>query len=162
MMIGSLVALLISATVEPDPYLTFSRSPAFDHRVTTVEVGSLQTSGDRWDYWFRRTVRLGKHSATWWTDTRRCPAARWVVDEAIKVSPPKMLVPGVKDRSYESPMITADGVGYSVESMGHYDGRTSDLSFSSNVGTPLAEWVDESLRKLEPCWSKERPSGPML
>jgi hypothetical protein len=161
-MFVALGAMLVAASAGPDPYLTFSRSPAFDHRVTIVDIGSLEGSGDEWGYWFRRSVKLGKATSTWWTDSKRCPAARWVVEHAIKVPSPQLLVPGVKDPSYGDPIITADGVGYTVQSMGHYGGRVSDLSFNSNVDTPLAEWVDESLRRLEPCWSKDRPSVPML
>jgi len=42
--------------------------------------------------------------------------------------------------------------------MAYYpNGTAYEMSFSSNSRTSLANWVDESLRKLDSCWSKDRP-----
>jgi len=161
MFAGHLLAMFASATSgDIDPYLSFSRAPAFDHRVTTVEIGTLEASGAEWQYWFRRTVSLGKRKATSWTETRNCPAARWVVEEAAKLEPPNLLIPGVREKSVgDAIVVTADGVGYTViADMSHYGERkTDELRFGTNVNTPLAAWVDESLRRLEACWVEERP-----
>jgi hypothetical protein len=161
MLAGYLLAALASTTSgDIDPYLTFIRSPAFDRRVTIVEIGTLDASGADWHYWFRRTVRLGKQKTTSWTETRSCPAGRWVVEEAAKLEPPHLLIPGVRDKAgNDAIIVTADGVAYTViADMGRYGERLSDgLRFGSNVDTPLAAWVDESLRRLDACWVDERP-----
>jgi len=66
----------------------------------------------------------------------------------------------MKDPIYgDELVITADGVAYTLEAPAQYGNILgSHIRFNSNIGTPLAAWVDESFRKLEPCWSKEPPS----
>ncbi len=83
------------------------------------------------------------------------PAASWVVEESIKVPPPRIQVPGVKDPAADDQItLTMDGVGYSLNSGARYGSRVSStIRFTSNLGTPLAAWVEESLQKLAPCWS---------
>jgi len=154
------IALAGASLQRPDPWLTFSKAPAFDRRVTTVEVGTLNASPE-WHYWFRRTVRSGNEAEVWWTDTARCPAARSILVEAETLPSPTVDIPGVK-RPGESDDISvvADGVGYSIESWATYGKQAANhLRFTSNVNTPLAAWIEESLGKLEPCWSKNLPSG---
>ncbi len=54
--------------------------------------------------------------------------------------------------------IVGGGVSYEVQASSNYPAKgIGDIRFNSNVGTPLARWVDESLRTLEPCWRKKRP-----
>ena len=140
--------------------LTFSRAPSFDERVTIVEVGSTLNDASDWDYWFKRTIRRGKLDEVWWTDTTHCPAARWVVENAINLTPPVIEVPGIKGKDQgDDIVVTADGALYELTSGARYgENIGSQISFSSNVGTTLANWADESLRRLDPCWSKERSS----
>jgi len=146
--------LLAIATKLSDPWLTFSTTPSFDPRVTTIEVGTL-SGPPKWDYWFRRIVasRSGKARQVWWTDTKRCPVAKSILWEAAKVSPPRLDFPETEEIS-----ITGDGTTYKVSGMAYYpNGTAYEMSFSSNSRTSLANWVDESLRKLDSCWSKDRP-----
>ncbi len=152
------LALAVAAAKLDEPWLTFSRAPAFDRRVTIVEAGTFTAGPAQWNYWFRRTVRKGRSAQVWWTDTTRCPAARWVVVEAVNLQPPRIEMPGVKIK--DDVIISGDGVDYSFSSEASFDdGVLADIHFTSNVGTPLAAWADESLRRLEPCWSREPPSG---
>jgi hypothetical protein len=70
-------------------------------------------------------------------------------------------MPGVNDPNVAGKIvIQGDGVGYTFRSNATYEGMTGDdhIQFTSNVGTTLARWADESLRKLEPCWSKGPPT----
>lgn len=134
-------------------WLSFSRAPAFDRRVTIVEVGTLSSS-PKWEYWFRRTVKLGNAKQVWWTDTIRCPATRSALSETVNLTPPQINVPGVKS---DDIIIVGDGVAYTFSGPAEYN-VSSKISFTSNVGTPLSAWVDESLRKLEPCWAREPPA----
>jgi len=49
--------------------------------------------------------------------------------------------------------IILDGIGYSLEA----PSRNGRISFDSNVRTPLAEWVEASLKALGPCWTATMP-----
>jgi len=156
-MIYAAAALLAAAHELADPWLTFSRAPAFDQRITIVEVGTASADAGEWHYWFRRTVRKGRATQVWFADTMRCPAARWVVDEAKNVAPPQITFPGDPSTADEI-IVTADGVGYMIEVGARYGKNIgSDIRFTSNVHTPLADWADESLRRLDSCWSKVAP-----
>ena len=66
-----------------------------------------------------------------------------------------MWAPGVLDGVTEGDVIvTADGVRYKLSAHARYDTKIdSETYFTSNVGTPLSNFTEESLRKLEPCWS---------
>jgi hypothetical protein len=145
----------LAAVDQMHPWLTFTREPVLERSVITVEVGPLQNSKRERIYLFRRTIKHGGNVEVSWADTRTCPAASWVVEESIKVPPPRIQVPGVKDPAADDQItLTMDGVGYSLNSGARYGSRVSStIRFTSNVGTPLAAWVEESLQKLAPCWS---------
>src|SRR5215208_6488084 len=121
------------------PWITFTRAPALERSVTTVEVGPLFNTQRERSYLFRRTVQRRGNTDISWTDTRTCPTAMWVVEEAINVPPPRVQVPGVKDATAGNEItLTADGVGYSLSSGARYGSRiSSTIRFTSNVGTPL-------------------------
>jgi hypothetical protein len=44
-----------------------------------------------------------------------------------------------------------DGTGYSLRAPTGFANGT--LTITSNVGSPLAAWIDGAFRTLEPCWS---------
>jgi hypothetical protein len=148
------------AAILEHPVLSFKREPALEHRLTVVDVAPLPNLQRDRIYVFRRTVRHIDDSEVSWADTKSCPAATWVVEEAIKVPPPRIEIPGVKDPTAPDQItLTMDGVGYSLSGRARYGSRlSSTINFTSNMGTPLASWVEESLRRLEHCWSKNPPS----
>lgn len=149
-----LSAFLLAVSSQFQPWMTFSRSPAFDRRVVLVEVGTLR-NGDALGYWFKRTVRTSTAKAVWWTDTTRCADARNVLIAAQQLKMPRVEVPFLDS---DETIITADGVGYGLEASAGYPGGSSyPLKLQSNEGTPLAHWVNQSLRTLQPCWSTKRP-----
>lgn len=143
------------------PWLTFTREPALERNITTVDVGPLQNTQKKLIYVFRRTFRHGESTEVSWADTRTCPAAMWVVEEAINVPPPRVQVPGVADpEAGNAVTLTMDGIGYSLSGGARYGSRiSSTIRFTSSMGTPLAAWVEESLRRLELCWSKAQPQS---
>lgn len=154
-----LISLLLAASSGVfSPVMTFTRSPSFDPRPVKIEIGHLR-GGETFHYWFKRTVGRKSAPATWWTDTTRCPAARSIVSQAVRLERPNIFVVGVNSAST---LVTADGVEYGVETEAAYPGSSvGTIKFSTNFDTPLARWVDESLRTLEPCWTRERPKhGP--
>lgn len=150
------LALLLAASTQQlnDPFLTFSRSPSRNAHTITVEVGLVQSQG-RTEYWLKRTFTQSKAKSIWWTDTKRCPAARSLLRAVRKLEMPRVSVPLLES---DYLIITADGVMYRLKGSAEYP-DTADYAFEigSNSGTPLARWVDESLRTVDPCWSKDRP-----
>jgi hypothetical protein len=151
-----LTALLVLASTQFEAWMTFSRSPAFDSRVVIVEVGTLNRADD-FEYWFKRTVRTSNSKAVWWTDTTRCFGARSVLLAARQLEMPRVEVPFLEK---DGIIITADGVGYGLKAKGAYPGTSAHpLEIYSNEGTPLASWINHSLRTLEPCWSTDRPKS---
>jgi hypothetical protein len=150
----TLSLLLAASAAELSPFMTFSRSPAFDPRKVKIEVGLLRGERET-QYSFKRTVGTRSAKAVWWTDTRRCPAARLVLHAATRLEMPGIFVLGLKS---DEVIVTADGIGYELQAGLAYSNRPAGkIRFNSNVDTPLAHWVDESLRTLEPCWTKEPP-----
>jgi hypothetical protein len=163
-----LAILAASAGQDLEPSLEFSRTPVFDSRVDTVEAGVFADPRAVQDhapyYWFRRVVRyrpdlkLGKKASVQWTDTRSCPEARWVLTEAMKLELPKLYLP---DAGGEQILVRADGVKFELSAKARFPDWSGDrikvIAFGSS---PLADYVDESLRKLAPCWSKDRSADP--
>ena len=84
----------------------------------------------------------------------RCPAARSVLASAVQLEMPRIGIIGLED---DSILVTADGVRYRLNAEAAYPGQSLyDIEINSNLNTPLARWVDQSLLTLEPCWSRER------
>ena len=93
-----------------------------------------------------------------WTDTARCPAARDAVVASTQIAAPRVHVPGIPVRPDGSFVMSLDGIEYSMRAQAHYDSYSgSELYFTSNVDTPLANWVEGSLAILEECWSADAP-----
>lgn len=136
-----------------DPWMTLSRSPSFQHGVT-VEIGTLETATSR-EYWFKRTAGTEDGPLISWTDTTRCPAARSLLGQVRKLKMPRVSVPWFES---DEMIVTADGTHYELSGEAAYGSSSAyDFKIASNLGTPLAAWIDNSLRILEPCWSKEEP-----
>jgi hypothetical protein len=160
-----LPALILAAAYRsfelPRPWLTFTREPVLERNLTTIDVGPLQNAQRERIFLFVRSVGHGDNIQISWADTKTCPAAMWVVEEAINVPPPRIHVPGVKDPTAGKELtLTMDGVAYSLSSGARYgSGISSTIRMTSNWGTPLANWVDESLRRLQPCWKNAPPQS---
>ncbi|MGB3165251.1 MAG: hypothetical protein WBA68_00540 [Alteraurantiacibacter sp.] len=152
----------IAAHSGPDPFLTFSRDPATDAVRTVVEVGILRSDGRNAEYWLKRTqfTNGAEEVSESWADSESCPAARDAVRSAVDLTPPQVSVPGVDMAEDGSYWITLDGVRYELSSSAHYDSNIgSEIRFTSNVGTPLSEWVEASLLAMADCWGDAPPEG---
>ena len=55
----------------------------------------------------------------------------------------------------ESAAITLNGTGYSLTAPS--SDNMGKLTISSNIGSPLASWVDTSLKQLGSCWRTAAP-----
>ena len=148
------VLILAASAKLLDPLLTFGREPSFDPRREAVEIGVLRT-GATSEFWLKRTVIQRKAKTVSWTDTVRCPAARLTLKEVRNLPMPRVSVAGLDN---DEIIVTGDGTLYRLTGYAEYPGKgADDFEIRSNNGTPLALWVDESLRALQPCWSKEPP-----
>ncbi|MCT2399075.1 hypothetical protein [Novosphingobium mangrovi (ex Huang et al. 2023)] len=150
-----IAALLLASATSFDPWLIFDRSPAREHSSETIEVGTLHDDED-FSYEFRRTVRNEHGEVVYWTDTRRCPQALDVLISAEKLESPAVSIPFLLGKDL---IVTADGTGYHLKADAQYpEHGLGTIEFNSNSGTPLAQWVDDSLARLEPCWKANRMS----
>jgi hypothetical protein len=148
-----LLTLLASALMPLEPWLSFRREPSF-HEPLVVEVGTLHTKGPT-AYWFKLTTDKGDGKTIQWTDTDRCPAARSVLRAVRNLEMPPATVPFLDN---DDVVVTADGIIYELQGDAAYgDSSAYGFKISSNTGTPLARWVDESLATLSECWSKDEP-----
>src|SRR4051794_10824912 len=93
------LAVALAAADLLHPSLTFIRAPVLERSETLVEVAPIQSARNERAYLFRRTFRHGDKSDISWADSRTCPGAIWVVEEAVNVPPPRLRVPGVEDRT---------------------------------------------------------------
>lgn len=130
---------------------SFSRSPMLAHRGETVEFATGGRSGDVISYRLRRTrVSLSAPPARFWADSRTCPAVRTVLERLHALRLPAIVPPGFEPAPTG---ILLDGVAYSLNVPLEDRVGASRVSWKTNVGTPLATWVNESLKQLVPCWS---------
>ena len=146
------VLILLSAAVAGTPlpmqWAQFSRSPALRGVSETVDVATGNRTGNDFSYKLRLTIyaRQGEPSVKW-TDSAACPAARAVIASMTSIKMPTPAPYGVPGGSQ---FITVDGTQYFLTAPSSDNMGT--MTISSNVGSPLAAWVDSSLKQLAPCW----------
>lgn len=163
-----LFALALSvANTEPAPrdtfaegaFAHFSRALVLAHSSETVDVAIVHApySTTAPAYVMRLTRRrLQRPDELFWADSRTCPAMRPVLDTMRALESPHPQVPGIDPYGD----IILDGAGYRLTVRARFaNGQDGDLTYSSNVGTPLAAWVGRSLAALAPCWSATAPSA---
>jgi hypothetical protein len=151
-----LFALLASAPIPAElgpAWAEFSRVPSTRMMKTQIDVGTLGYDRGRkqLDFWLRRRVTSGtkQQEEVTWADTRTCPAARRLLASMRDIPVPKFAPVG----SSKGPPVILDGVGYSLRTYSD-QGMLTD---GTNVGTPLAVWIDSALKTLRPCWTARIP-----
>ena len=152
-----LVAAFIAAApilVELGPaWAQFSRALARRLIKTDVEVGTLgyDSARKRLDFWLRRTVVRGveHQEEVTWADSRTCPAARPLLASMRNIPVPKFAPIG----SPGGAPVIIDGIAYSLRT--YSDEGT--LTAETNLGTPLAAWIEGALKVLDSCWTKATP-----
>ena len=122
---------------------------------TKVEVGTLgYDRGQRQlDFWLRRTVvtrGVVPTEEVTWADTRTCPAARPTLASMRNIPVPKFAPIG----STEGRPIVMDGVAYSLRTYSDQGKLTAE----TNVGTPLAAWIESALKAFDGCWGRSVPA----
>lgn len=153
----SLVIALLQSSVQPElprQWGQFSRSGALSHVSETVDIATAaRGNSPDFRYTLRFTkIRLGKTVTIAWADSANCPAVRTVIASMRDIKMPTPAPPGV---SGEAITITLDGAGYSLSAPS--SDNMGRLTIRSNIGSPLAAWIDASLQQLEPCWTTTAP-----
>ncbi len=150
-MLTVLLASVISAAPSdlPRSWAQFSRSGALNHVSETVDIATGDKGKDaEFRYVLRRTkLTLSAEPEVAWADSETCPAVRSVIVAMRGIQMPSPAPYGLPDGSA---VITLDGTGYSLTAPS--SDNMGKLTISSNIGSPLASWVDTSLKQLESCW----------
>jgi hypothetical protein len=143
-----IVAAALAAPAQPDCRdVSFSKALAL---ARTRQMTCVERNRELNVWSLRRTVtdRRGASPATY-TDTSACPAVLPILQAVESLELPRPNLHGFGD---ELEVITMDGAEYTLTTSAPYGGNDSDLTVRSNVGTPLARWIDAALTALEPCW----------
>lgn len=84
-----------------------------------------------------------------------CPQIEARLHALETLAPPQIMLPGIGPTE-RPPIPVLDGVAYRLQSGWVIFGETDigGIELSSNVGTPLAVWTDETFAALEPCWTQ--------
>lgn len=129
----------------------FSRANMAHHVTTEVEVVTLgyDRQRGRLDFWLRRTIAGLNGQQVSWADTRTCSTARTAIASMQDIPTPKFAPIG----SSKGPPVILDGIGYSLHSYSDEGTLTAD----TNEGTPLATWIEATLRSLDSCWTSSVP-----
>jgi hypothetical protein len=145
-----------AAPIPPDftqlwTFATFTAAPAFEPTAIRVKLGTFQAGEGV--YWIvrDRVNREKEHSGpVEFTNSTLCPK---VLPQLRRLEDLDMPAPDVPGMGRDADIIIMDGVSYTLQgSSRHADGQPGDYSIESNVGSPLARWVDGMDAALEGCW----------
>jgi hypothetical protein len=117
-----------------------------------VSIGTSDASQRPTVYWFRRSIdKPGEEKRVDQVDTRACPRLLDALRALENLPAPKPAPPFL---SSDEISVTVDGIGYALTIPAAYANRsTGDMTLTSNIGTPLAEWIEQTLATIEVCTS---------
>ncbi len=108
--------------------------------------------------WVARLVERtrGQPDKTRWTDSDSCPSMMPAFARLQQIEPFKIVPPGVRGGASE---LMIDGNHYQVHAHGFWPqaDQNGEIELSSNGG-PVADWVEDALKVLAPCW-RDQPPG---
>ena len=155
-MLSILIALAAVADPTPLPmqWAQFSRSPPHIlirgiSETVDIATGTQKNSADL-PYRLRLTTRTfgGRTVKVEWADSVRCPAVRAVVLSMTEI---KMPSPAPYGSPGKSDVIMSDGTEYFLNAPS--SDNMGSITIASYGGSPLAAWIDSSLKQLASCWS---------
>jgi hypothetical protein len=156
MILAALAFLAQPAPLTDCATLRFSRAPAMGGGETQRVGICRDPDGRPGDFLFQRSAgRRDAAPVTTYATSRACPAALRQLIALESLELPRPNVPGLGD---ELQTITMDGVTYRLEGLGLYGPASANFTLESNVGTPLARWIEGTLATLAPCW-RPRPGS---
>lgn len=147
------IALLAAAALSSDPndaagFAQFVRSQSLIYITETVDISidrSERANPLQYKIRYRWRQQMNSKQIDVDSDSRDCPAIRQIVATMAKIPMPQP-APVLDSEPSGPPML--DGNYYELRVPSSFKGR---VSITSNVGTPLAVWVDDALTALRPC-----------
>ena len=143
-----LAATAISALSQPAPYTgehdswgEFSRYSVYQGGALTVRLGTLYRKVPGQQVYWAKGVGVVEGGAT---DSLKCPALKLVVESIERIPIPKPALSEIY-------VIESDATLYSV-TVPYHGTNLSKLTITAGRG-PVADWVENALKKLESCWS---------
>lgn len=151
-----IAALLLQVeSVEPlprDVWASVSAHAALSRKSRVVEY--IRDADDERDeqYTLRLTIQQSDEPPiVMWASSRTCNGVREAVSRLQTVPFPHVEMPR------DDLIITTDGVGYVVQFNATYGSDIEGpMTLHSNIGTPLANWVEGTFAVLRACWSPVR------
>lgn len=142
-------AALALAPVEGS-FATFSSHHARSDLQVDVTIGTKAADDRSVTYWVSRVVRRrGSSDRTSETDSQSCPVILTLLRSLRDLPLPRPSVPLLDT---DTIIVTADGVDYRLIVPASYDnGMGGQVTLQSNVGTPLADWVEQANDELDKC-----------
>jgi hypothetical protein len=107
----------------------------------------------------RRVRARGAEPATIdWTTAKACAALPSAIAELEDLPPPRIDAPGLA-REPRGGGVISDGASYFLwSSLASYSGGAlAELEVRTVDGTPVADWIDRTLAKVEACWAPAAP-----
>jgi hypothetical protein len=150
--------LAAGATFDPQSsfaWAEFSADPSRGGEAHKVEIGTVpgRTEPGEYVYWLRLTTSKGGQDVVSYADTRTCSAAKEVIARMEGLG----VAQGAAPHNWGNIAITADGTLYRVRMPVRYGDLTGEAMLRTNVGTPVAAFVEQSLNDLRPCWRPDLP-----
>ena len=150
-----IAAILLQAASLPalpaDAWVRVSASIGL-HGATIIDFITDPVDTRDGEYTLRLITRTGDGSSiSSWATSRTCSGVREAVEALNSIPFPAVTSPR------DGTEIIVDGVTYSVLFSARYGSQDSGLlELRSNVGTPLAAWVNKMIATAKPCWSGYR------
>jgi hypothetical protein len=154
--VAFLLSIAASGTEPSRPtWAIVTKDPATVREKTTLAFGTLGVARHKpfqLAYYAKRTIQHREEAPqVQWADSGSCPALTTSLGRLRDISAPRIDVPGfppLKGGTDEN--IVIDGIIYTL--------KLDRLSFSTNIGSGLADWTETTLRALEPCWREQAPA----
>lgn len=147
-----MIPLLLALAAQPSAldWAEFSRAGALSHVRETIEVRTARSEApNRMEYELTYTRERFRGKETFSTTSIKCPAVRSVIISMRGLTMPRPAPYGVEGDSGE---IVLDGTTYTLSAP--TDFTAGKMTISSNEDSPLATWVNNAFKTLEPCWAK--------
>ena len=150
MLIAALALLASPPVPADDGWARFSAHHARSRVEIDVAIGTTRSDKGDIIYWVRRTTkRPSQWAEVSRTDSVRCPAILAMLRSMRDLPAPRPAPPLLDNADI---IVTADGTTYALTAPAAYPGKSAgEMTLSSNVGTPLADWVERSLAALSQC-----------
>lgn len=142
--------LALAAQGAAPDWAAFGRAGALSHVTERVKVRTARPAiPNRVEYELIYTRDGVEKREIFSASSSACPAVRAVLASMRDLTMPRPAPYGVAG---ESDAIVLDGTTYTLSVP--TDFPSGRMTISSSQGSPLAAWIDNAFKALEPCWSK--------